>query len=41
MIIIGGVDGMGFSMQATPEVTAKLPEMLEWTAGEIRKSMGA
>lgn len=37
LIIINGNKGGGFSVQASPEIIPIIPDMLEFTAGEIRK----
>jgi hypothetical protein len=36
VIVIGGEHGHGFSVHASPELTARLPELLEWVALEMR-----
>jgi hypothetical protein len=41
LIVIKGVHGSGFSVQATPEQTASLPDTLEMVANEIRASVKA
>ena len=42
VLIIGGDKGQGFSVQvANPLIIAKLPEMLETMAREIRQASGA
>jgi len=38
VLIIDGDKGSGFSCQASPEVTANLPAMLESMAKQIRES---
>ena len=37
LIVIGGVHGSGFSVQAPGDVTLVLPELLEEMAREIRR----
>lgn len=39
VIVIGGNKGSGFSCQADLMATAKLPDLLEIMAAEIRKDM--
>jgi hypothetical protein len=38
VIVINGTHGNGFSVQAPPEITTRLPELLEHMAAEIRRS---
>ena len=40
VMVFGGNLGEGFSIQATPELTSRLPELLRYIADEIEKSMG-
>jgi len=37
LIVIRGTKGTGFSCQATPHVTAALPDVLEDVAAQIRR----
>jgi hypothetical protein len=37
VIVIGGDKGDGFAVQADPETTMKVPELLDYIAAEIRK----
>ncbi len=39
VIVIGGSKGSGFSVQATFEVTAKLPELLRTMADNIERDL--
>lgn len=39
VIVVEGVQGSGFSIQAEPEVVATLPELLELMAKEIREDI--
>ena len=39
VIVLGGVHGNGFSMQANAVDTLMLPELLEFMASEIRASL--
>jgi len=41
VIVIGGSKGGGFSVQATGEVTAKLPELLRIMADDIERDCDA
>ena len=41
VIVIGGSKGSGFSVQATFEVTAKLPELLRTMADDIERDCDA
>lgn len=41
VIVVGGNRGTGFSCQATLEVLATLPELLETVAREMRQSSDA
>jgi UDP-N-acetylglucosamine:LPS N-acetylglucosamine transferase len=40
VIVLGGSKGSGFSVQASPEVTQRLPEMLRMVADEIERDLG-
>lgn len=40
LVVIDGAAGSGFSVQATPETSARLPELLRFMADEIERSMG-
>jgi hypothetical protein len=40
VMIFGGSKGEGFSIQASPELTLRLPELLRYIANEIERSMG-
>jgi hypothetical protein len=39
LIVINGNKGNGFSVQATARIIPGIPDMLEFTAGEIRKQV--
>jgi hypothetical protein len=39
LIVIDGAHGAGFSVQATPEVTAKLPALLRMVADSIERDL--
>lgn len=39
LIIVNGSMGTGFSCQATPEITLRLPELLRATADEIEATL--
>jgi hypothetical protein len=39
VIVLGGVAGSGFSVQATFEVTAKLPDLLRTMADNIERDL--
>lgn len=39
VIVIGGTHGGGFSVQAPPDLAARLPQVLESVAKEMRDSM--
>jgi hypothetical protein len=39
VVVIDAPAGSGFSIQATPEVTARLPELLRYLADEIERDL--
>lgn len=41
VMIFGGNKGAGFAIQASPEVTMNLPELLRYIAEEIERSLRA
>jgi hypothetical protein len=38
VLVIDGCDGSGFSVQATAEITARLPRLLRYMADEIERA---